>query len=230
MLCSLLQAQLCLSASVVDLLAVTNIVRSDLGLTIQLLRLAALETEQSAGTTAISEMVVRAGIEKLQALVAQTQGFPGTFGRSAGLSACERFWTHSRLIALIAEELAEQSSEVNPEEAYLAGLLCHVSHLPSILGWRAARPRFGESRHIGYRVAKAWGFPSILANLIGSYDKANRTRESNALLDLVEAADKWAARLESLAARESLQSGSLPTKQSRLEIPIEISVTAHYYR
>jgi len=210
---SLLQLQLCLSASVVDLHDIANITLSDPGLTLQLLRLAARETGQSTDAIAIGEIVVQLGIQKLRALIAQTQPVPAHLKRPAGLSACERFWAHSRLTALIAEELAGQSSqcgsEITPEEAYLAGLLCRVGQLPTILGWAEDDPGSGESPCIGYRMAKAWKLPIFLANLIGSYGETTLIGESPALLHLVETADNWAQRIESLTASQTTRSESL---------------------
>jgi len=105
------------------------------------------------------------------------------------------------LTALIAEELSGQSSVVTPEEAYLAGLLCHVGDLPSILGWATAGSGAADSRYIGYRMAKSWELSPALVDVIGGYGEACGTRESRALLDIAEAADNWASRLEFLAVR-----------------------------
>jgi len=192
---ALVQLELCLSASVVDLQDVTNIIRNDVGLTVQLLRVAAREAEVLPGKiTPISEIVVQVGVDKLAALAAQTKPVPDHL-----ISACERFWTHSKLTALIAEELASQFPELTLEEAYLAGLLCHLGDLSSILGWATEGPQ--ASRYIGYRMAKAWGFPALLTDLIGSYGEVGRTGKSHALLDIMEAADKAASRLERQANR-----------------------------
>jgi HD-like signal output (HDOD) protein len=199
-----LQLDLWLSAFVADLQHITSIIRSDIGLTAQLLRLAAGETDDSAGKgVAINDIVVDMGVEKLQALVAGTRTLPNRFGSQIESSACERFWTHSRLTALIAEELAYQSAEVNPEEAYLAGLLCRLGDLPSLLHWEDTYSAKEDFHDIGRRMAKVWRFPQDLVDVIGADREVCRTRESLALLDLVTDAGVWAARLEFLATRES---------------------------
>jgi HD-like signal output (HDOD) protein len=201
---ALLQLELCLSESVADLQAITNIVCSDIGLTAQVLRLAARELEESPQEIIpISEIVVRVGIEKLRALLARTTTLPKHFNAHAGPSVCQRFWVHSRLTALVAEELAGQSVEVSPQEAYLAGLMCHVGDFPSLLDWAAAGSNTTNSRHLGYRIARAWGFPRDLADVIGGDHDVCMTRRSRTLLDIVTVADRWASRLEFLAARES---------------------------
>jgi HD-like signal output (HDOD) protein len=204
---ALLQLELCLSATPVDLQDATNIIKGDIGLTVQLLRLVISETENPPDEIqAISNVVVQVGIEKLRALAAQTKRLPDRRAGAEGTSAIERFWTHSRLTALLAEELASQSPEVAPDEAYLAGLLCHLGDVPSVLGWLDASSDPADSRHIGYKLAKAWSLPRVLTDVIGGYGEVSRTRESRALLDIAEAADNWALRLEFLVARDAMRS------------------------
>jgi HD-like signal output (HDOD) protein len=202
---ALLQLELRLSAPVTDLRDITTIIRSDVGLTAQLLRLAAAEMESSSGKlTSISEIVVHVGVEELKTLVTRTKALPDNFSSHPGSSVRQRFWMHSRLTALVAEELAAQCSGVSPEEAYLAGLLFYIGDFPSLLGWSSAGSTAADSRHVGYQIARAWGFPRPLADLIGRDREVCITRESRALLDIVTDADTWASRLEFLAARESL--------------------------
>jgi HD-like signal output (HDOD) protein len=201
---TLLQLELCLSEPVADLRNITNIIRSDIGLTSQLLRLAAREIEESPdGAIAISEIVVHVGVKKLTELMARTKSLPDHFRNRAGSNVCKRFWMHSRLTALVAEELAAQSCETGPQEAYLAGLLFHLGDLPSLLGWATPGLDAANSHHVGYQMARAWGFPRVLADVIGGDRDVCTARESRALLDIVREADTWASRLEFLSARES---------------------------
>jgi HD-like signal output (HDOD) protein len=201
---ALLRLDLWLSAFAVDLKEITNIIQSDIGLTAQVLRLAACEIEESRGKfVPITEIVVLVGVEKLKELVAHTKSVFDCEKGHSPLRACARFWTHSRLTALIAEELAHQSSEVGRDEACLAGLLCHLGDLSLLLGWDATPPDRANSSYIGSRIAEAWGFPRDLVDVIGGDREACRTRKSRTLLDIVEDADVWASRLEFLAARES---------------------------
>ncbi len=198
---SLVQLELRLSDPVADLQDITNIIRNDIGLTVQLLRLAAREIQEPPLLT-ISEIVVEIGLEKLGRLAACTKSMPDRLRRPAGPGAGERFWMHSRLTALVAEELASQSSEVRPEEAYLSGLLHHLGDLPAVLGWANVGSTTADSAGIGYRIAQAWKLPRGLAAVIGGDFEVYRTRESRALLNIVTDADSWASRLEFLAMRE----------------------------
>src|SRR5580658_4787630 len=108
---SLFHLELRLADSVCDLQAITRIIRNDVGLTAQLLRLAARTIEESPSKiAAINEIVVDAGVQNVAALVAHTRSLPDRLTRHAGGNAAERFWMHARLTALIAEELAGQYS------------------------------------------------------------------------------------------------------------------------
>src|ERR1700727_1261240 len=94
---ALLRLELALSESVRDLEEISNIVRGDIGLTIQLLRLAAREIPESVGTMfTIPELVIHLGIEKLATLVARTEALPSHLSHS-DRSLRHRFWMHSRL-------------------------------------------------------------------------------------------------------------------------------------
>ncbi len=202
---ALLQLELCLSEPSVDLSEVTAIVRGDVGMTAQLLRLAAREIEESpAKVVSISDIVVDVGVEKLRALMAHTEALPEHRGSLPALRLCERFWRHSKLTALIAEELARRSCAVRAEDAYLAGLLCRLGDLRSLLDWARRSSEAATSSLVGYQMARAWRFPQVLVDVIGGDREACRTRESRVLLDIVTSAGIWASRLEFLAARESL--------------------------
>lgn len=208
----LLRLELCLSAFVTDLKDITNIIRSDVGLTIQLLRLAAREIhEPAAKVLTVNEIVLHVGIDRVKRLVARTNPLSSHFHGGAASSAAKRFWMHSRLIALVAEELASQSAVVSHEEAYLAGLLFHIGELPLLLSWIPSA-NGADPRHAGYRMAKAWGFPRALVDVIAG-DRELCLPKSRVLLDIVAAAGTWAARLEVLATGELRrpQSGIRPT-------------------
>jgi HD-like signal output (HDOD) protein len=201
---TLLRLEWALSATVANLQDITNIIRSDVGLTAQLLRLAARETDGAREEiVAINDIVVNVGLEKLRILAAGTDALPADQSSRSGLSARERFWMHSRLTALVAEELAGRSSEVRPHDAYLGGLLCHLGDLPPLLDPLSPDSDATVARQIGYRMANAWGFPHDLADVIGGDREVCLSRASRVLLDIVTAADIWAFRLELLAARES---------------------------
>jgi len=212
---ALLQLELALGEGVSDLREISDIIKSDVGLTAQFLRLAFQESHRASDRVpSISELVIQIGTGKLRTLLKDTPSV-STFLSSSVSSACERFWMHARLSALIAEELASQTTGVQREDAYLAGLFCHFSSLPMLLGWEMADQ---ETRDLGYLTAElacSWGFPRQLVEVIHGSRHSCGT-ESRALLDIAAAASTWAYRLEFLAARESGTCSAL-VSPSRLE-------------
>ncbi len=200
---ALLQLETCLSASVGDLQEITNAIRNDVGLTVQVLRLAAREIEESPEKIVpLSEIVVQVGFEKLRALIDRTQTLSDRFIGDASFRACERFWMHCRLTALVAEERVNPSCGVTADEAYLAGLLRHLGDLPALLG-RTAPSNAAASNLLGEQMARAWGYPRVLIDVIAGDRNSCRSSESRTLLDIVTESEMWASRLEFLAARES---------------------------
>lgn len=128
---TLAQLELLLRAETVDLDAVTDLVRSDLGLSMQALRRTRLECVGGESLWRISDCVIDLG--------------PGLLDRVRPLcywpdckqayAEAKAFWTHSRLVATVAEQTAKYFPElgVDPEQAYLCGLMHNLERLPDVL-------------------------------------------------------------------------------------------------
>jgi HD-like signal output (HDOD) protein len=193
---AVLLLRLLLSCHLADLHAITDVIRNDVGLTVQLFCLAALERRgRATNTLNVGDLVVQIGLEKLKSLAAETRLNPH-HPQNAAPQARERFWMHARLTARISEELAGETTPAARESAYVAGMLRHMGALPELLGWKLpeGKPGAGE---IGYRMAKAWHFPIVLADVIRGDDRCCTSQESYSLLRLVKVADERAARWES---------------------------------
>ena len=66
------QLQLLASSHVVDLTAITDVIRNNAGLMVQLLQFSARKLGKSAGSaTSLEELVVQLGLEQLHAMAAQ---------------------------------------------------------------------------------------------------------------------------------------------------------------
>jgi HD-like signal output (HDOD) protein len=188
--------QMLLSNQIADLSAITEIIRSDIGLSVQVFRLAAeQEEEQLRGLVDIEELVVQLGISQLKTLVDDTDILSKHPKGVAGVRTFERFCNHARLTALIAEELASETASVRPEEAHIAGLLRHLGALPFVVGWKIPDLEESDTGETGYQLAKIWRLPHPLAEVIsGNRDICDPSVLP--LFDLVSAADKHAFRLE----------------------------------
>ncbi len=115
----------------IDLRMASELVLSDVGATIQILRLIGREYEFA------TEHPYRMG-DCLASLDAGTW-FDAI---SARTFACDRehaattaLWNHCRLVAQYAQLVAESLDGISPEEAYLVGLLHEIGAIPKVLSW-----------------------------------------------------------------------------------------------
>ncbi len=186
-----------------DLNAIGTVVRGDLGLTIHLLCLSKEELIESQGEgvlPSIEEIVVQLGIEKLQKLLKNIPVLTEHPSGEIGVNVCARFWMHSHLIALIAEELAVGESDITPGDAYLAGLLHQIGKLPILLGWRIPEFEATELGELGYALARAWNFPTILASVIRGHEEATDSLSSYLLWKISNSATEWVQLMEMMLA------------------------------
>ncbi len=150
--------ELQLQESPVDLRGFSETVIGDLGATIQILRLAGREYGTDEGRPlriedCISDLGLRA------CLGAATSG---TLVRGVRQRADVEVWTHSREVAkhfrLLAEEMP---GSINPDQAYLAGLLHAIGALPAILQWQCGDTAGGRT-HFALQLAERWRFPGFV--------------------------------------------------------------------
>jgi HD-like signal output (HDOD) protein len=143
----------------VDLRRMSQVVLADVGATLQILRLAGrhygMEQDRPIRIAdCISDLGLRAC---LKAVSAQTIS---RHGRQHELAA---FWEHSREVAGNAKLVAQDMHEIDPEEAYLAGLLHGIGSLPALLGWKDSGVT--DPSLAGARLAKRWSLPSCVTEL-----------------------------------------------------------------
>ncbi len=188
--------QMLLSNRIADLSAIAGIIRSDIALTVQVLRLAAEQNQKHLrGLIDIDELVVHLGPTKLKRILEGTDILSKHPKGIAGVRTFERFCNHARLTAMIAEELASETASVRQEEAYVAGLLRHLGALPFLLGWKIRDLEESDTGETGYQLAKVWGLPCPLLDVI-SGNRELCDPSTLPLFDLVATADKHAFRLE----------------------------------
>jgi hypothetical protein len=115
----------------IDLQMASDLVLSDVGATLQVLRLSA------SGCDSIEERPVRMGD-----CLASMEAGAWFDAISAHTFACDRehaeitaVWNHCRLIAQYSRVIAEGSRRVSPDEAYMVGLLYGIGQLPAVLEW-----------------------------------------------------------------------------------------------
>ena len=190
--------QVLLSCPAVNLNSLTEVIRGDVGLTIELLRLVSLEGDDPPDEISIGKNVVHAGVEGLSLLASQIELLSSSTQGKASLRECEQFWGHARLTALMAEEQAYKV-QCNAEEAYIAGLLFRIGELPSLLGWEWELTGT-EPREVAEVLARMWHLPSRLAEILGG-DDLQLPPSSRTLLQLVRVADQQAWRVQGLVSK-----------------------------
>jgi len=150
---TLLLLDLMVQEPCVDLRQMSQLLLADLGATLQILRLAGREYGNTDDRpNRIEYCISDLGLEAcVQAVAAQT------VARDCRQHAILEFWAHSREIAEHARLVAEEVPRINPEEAYLAGLLHAIGLLPALLGWKDSGA--ANDALVGLRLATRWALP-----------------------------------------------------------------------
>ena len=172
---TLLLAELMTLEQSVDLAALSQLVLSDLGATIQLLRLAGCECPNTEERSArITDCIADLGWQACMEAIAAQPMLPG-----AHMPAVAGLWSHSRAVAQYARQIAEGNvgidPEIDPEEAYLVGL-CHlIGALPDALGWSRIRSGAVDSTLAGLELAQAWSLPGCIAEYFSQLQSSGWT-------------------------------------------------------
>ena len=152
---TLLLLDLMIQEPCVDLREMSQLVLWDLGATLQILRLAGRESNTAGRRPArIEDCISDLGLEACVDAVSAR-----TVARNCRREAIAAFWSYSREIAKHSKLAGEELPAIDPEEAYLAGLLHGLGALPAILGWDFAESRSIEGPNAGFLLAKRWALP-----------------------------------------------------------------------
>ena len=157
---TLLLLDLVMQERAVDLRELAQIVLADLGATLQILRLAGREygtgdVQMNRIEDCISDLGLNACMNAVSAKVVPNDG------RRNAIAA---LWDHSQEIALRSRLLAEEMPGINPEEAYLAGLLHDIGSLPDTLGWTWRRSS-ADAASVPRNIATRWSLPACVLEL-----------------------------------------------------------------
>jgi hypothetical protein len=130
---TVLGLQMLLHDPFIDLRKVSALILSDVGATIQILRLIgreyALATERPGRMDdCIAGLDVSDWFSALSAR---------TFACDAEHYAATALWKHSLLVAQYSQLVAESIEGISPEDAYLVGLLHEIQAIPIVFGWQS---------------------------------------------------------------------------------------------
>lgn len=129
---TVLGLEMLLQEPFVDLGRVSDLILSDVGATVQTLRLIAKEYDNPVERPSrMGECIASLDVDEwFGAISART--FVDDWEHSAATAA----WKHCRLIAHYAQLVSESIEEISPDDAYLVGLLHGVGTIPTALGWQ----------------------------------------------------------------------------------------------
>ncbi|WP_241654301.1 HDOD domain-containing protein [Granulicella sibirica] len=185
-----LQLELLLQESLVDLSAVSEVILSDAGATLQVLRLIGEEYPEEEGRpTRIEDCIVSLNSERWYEAICASS-IPQD---SEVLMA----WQHCRRVAQCAKELAQCVEGFSPEEAYVVGLLYELGRFPHLLGWNRSGDSSREHRALGVMLADYWHLPGYLLSAIQDEQEAVPCSRWSELLAM---AQTLVARMESRQA------------------------------
>ncbi len=181
---TLLLLDLLVQEPCVDLRQMSELVLADVGATLQIQRLAGQEYGLAIDRPVrVADCISDLGLRTcLNAVSAQTIS---RVGRQRELAA---FWSHSREIATATQQIAEATPEIDPEEAYLVGLLHGIGSLPALLNWR--QPVADDLDSTALRLCELWSLPRCVT----AFFEDMSLRRHSAIRSLVQSAHLRATR------------------------------------
>lgn len=154
--------------------ALAELILSDLGATIQVIRLANRECSFVDGLSVrIEDCISALGLQRcLDALSGQI------FIRSGQWQMIRRTWNHARAIGQRCMQIAEEHCrEIRPRDAYLVGLLHELDALPVLLNWQFRGNFSRNSGCAGIELATEWSLPAcVLEYLMELRDQGSASR------------------------------------------------------
>jgi HD-like signal output (HDOD) protein len=221
----------------VDLAAVTSVLRCDLGLASQVLKLANSGTSD-APVHDLEYAMVHLGVDPLRAFILTVPVVP-----SDGPVPVLRLWEHAVQCAEVCAWLARKSQYEHQNRAYIAGLLHDLGRVP-LIAWQLATEhnlsdesldsvsitpeqedeRFGVNHQvIGGWMAVTWNFPDFLVEVLEQHHSRSLSRGVG-LLQLVHAADIFCNRAsDNVSEGDVLESlSSLPTRGTEQQLFTEL--------
>jgi HD-like signal output (HDOD) protein len=200
-----------LSQSTVDLKKVGNVIRTDPSLTSQALKLcnSALFGLRHR-VISIEQAAILLGTERLRTLVL-TCSVMQFAGKRLPKAQLTKFWHHSFLCALLAERLASHLHYCEKEQAYLGGLLHDIGQLPMwilVIGEQAAqrtappldwvdniqieREYFSMDHcKVGRWMGVSWNYMPSFIDVFQYHHAPDRAQHDPYLVGIVAAADQF---------------------------------------
>jgi hypothetical protein len=171
----------------VDLQEISQLVLSDLGATLQILRRAAREFDDPADRpTRIEDCISSLGVQACIRAAAQK-----TIASDARHRVVLEIWAHAQEVAQVCRESAAAIGTLHPDEAYLVGLTHALGSLPNILGWERWPSSLLRRERAASRLAECWSLPLCVQEFAHASD---RSESNNPWVSLVSMAHQHVRR------------------------------------
>ena len=150
-----LQLRHLLQTACIDLHAVSQVILSDPGATLQVFRLITEEFgREEDRPTMIPDCVASLGVRRCYDAICAAS--------CSQDSVIASLWEHSRRVAECTRDLAQFIDGVSPAQAYLVGLLKGIGKVPGLLRWRDAASSSSDEPALAVMLAYRWQLPSYL--------------------------------------------------------------------
>ncbi len=190
MIATRLQLELLLQDSSIDLKAVSQVILSDVGATLELFRIIGEEYPSAENRpTRIEDCIVSLSTQRWYSAVCAS----GVLHNGPLVSE----WQRCRSVAQCARELARHIEGVLPEEAYIVGLLYRLGCFPRLLGWNQGLDSTGESHATGMMLADYWHLPTYV---MAAFSEAQQMSSSSHWSDILQTAQELAHLADAPAA------------------------------
>lgn len=158
---TVLGLDLLLQEPCVDLRMASELVLSDVGATIQVLRLFGSECEFTGERPGrMDECIASLDVSAWFGAVSAR-----TFPCDPEHAATTAVWKHCRLVAQYAQLVAESLEGISSEDAYLVGLLHEIGAIPTLLGWQKSSEGAADP---GTLFAMEWSLPQFVLAALSS--------------------------------------------------------------
>lgn len=150
-----LQLELLLHNPLLDLRTISGVILSDVGATLQILRLIGEEfCNEQERPTRMEDCIVSLQSDCWYEAIRK---------QSASLNVrVVNEWQRCRRRGEYARELASCFADVSPHEAYVVGLLHRLGEFPHLLGWSKVESGASDHHSMGLMLAEFWQLPPYL--------------------------------------------------------------------
>jgi len=205
----LLKLQLALNAPTADVAAISEAIRSDIGLAARFLPVAVRDVRAlPEQLPRFEELVIHLGLGRIRLLAAQAVILTRHPNGPTDLRACERAWKRARLTALAAEYLAARTGAVDSDRAYVAGLFHHLGYCLRSLHRDGRHAQATDPHELGYLFACDWNFPEVILESMRQGKHEDPASNSQLVREVVKTAVEWVldVELQGIADAEYSQS------------------------